>query len=167
MSQIQLDIDLEKKIYKIIDDKMVELKRKVHDYEYELIWDRYISTDINNDYYVKIEISMNVIIMEISEYCSNVSDSDIEDENIEEKLEELYNECIENTLDEINNDFALRNTLNLVTDRYEIKTYPVYCDSDYCRVGGEIDITIKSIDIVDIKRLMYYLEYIITLFIEL
>ncbi|MEM1724624.1 MAG: hypothetical protein QXW71_02455 [Thermoplasmata archaeon] len=155
MSQIQLDIDLEKKIYKIIDEELGELKRKVlHGYEYELEWDRYISTDINNDYYVKIEILVTQKFMEISEYC-NVSN-----------LEELYNECIENTLDEINSN-ALRNKLYLVTDTYEIKTYPLYCDSDYCQVGGVMEITIKSIDIPDIKRLMHYLEYIITLFIEL
>ncbi|MEM4767456.1 MAG: hypothetical protein QXN51_05155 [Ignisphaera sp.] len=168
MSQIQLDIDLEKKIYRIIDDKLIELKRKVYDHEYTIEWDRWIST-IDGNYYVKIEISIITKFMEISEYCSsNIEELEIEEKELEEKeIEELYNECMENLLDEINSDYALRNIMSLISDKYEIKSYPIYCDSDYCKVGGGIEIVIKSIDIADIQRLMYYLEDILTLFIEL
>jgi len=167
MSKTEITAELEKKIYDIIDSEMNEIKRELTHYEYVIDHDRYINV-VGNDYYVKLIITIYTKFFEISEHCSNLNSNILyEKELSEEELEKLYDQCYEETLNEINEEYAIDKNIEIETNEYEITSYILKCEGDYCKVGGELNITIKSVDLNDIKHLMYYLKDIIRLYIEL
>lgn len=153
-NQIQIDKEIyskmEKLIYTLIDEELSKIRKElIHQKEYDMKWDRYISTDT-----VKINIEITTKLMEISESCANVDDNE-------------YHECIENIIDEVNCEYALYNYIKISTKDYEITTYSIECDGDYCDIGGGLDIVINSVDYAFVSHFMHYVKDIITLFIEL
>ncbi len=126
-------------------------------------------------------------VMEISEYCSidieqleyisdieipdHVNDiDDIDDPELREKVEklvdELYDQCIDDTLSEINEN-AIYIDMRIESDLVEIYSEPITCDGDYCKTGGQLTIVIKSLDYSDIQYALYIIKNAIKLYLDL
>ncbi len=111
MNLEEFEENIKKIINEITDYYDVDVKFEEYEYDKELI------VRVYRKYY------------EISEYCSEVSES-----------EEEFNGCVENTLEEINEESSINLELKYVSNDIIIDAYPLVCDRDYCRVGLEVRI---------------------------
>ncbi len=152
------------KLVDIVLDQLREIANEISYYEYDVDYNVSVG-DRDISVYIRIYTKFMEISEECSEYVSEyASDKEIDND---EELEELYNGCVEDLMSEINSNYAIYNEITVITDKVDIFTYPLECNEDYCSVGGEIVVRIKSLDYADVQHVLHYLKDIVKLYVEL
>jgi len=159
---------LEEIVKSIVYETIHELNNELQD-EYQFKVYSIFTTVENYDLNIEIDLSYSMKLMEISyavgegfnEYISEIEESEGR-ELSEDEIDELWRERYDNTLSELNSEYAYFVEANLKYDLSEIYPFysggleieinPLLCDSDYCDVGAEINIKFKAIRIETVEK---------------
>jgi len=151
-----LSLDLTLDVEKIEN----ELKEVISSY-----YDIDVKVEKVEEYKYYIEVNVYRKYYEISEYCASALEESpyISEELSEDEIEELFNECMQEALSDINAESMINLELEYTTDYAKVRAYPLRCFGDYCRVGLAIEAEIVSSTLSEedvIKLFKPFLEFV-------
>ncbi|MEM4005112.1 MAG: hypothetical protein QXM43_05700 [Desulfurococcaceae archaeon] len=185
MSQVQTPQTQNQDVHSFINEFLLKLRDNITGWDTN--WE--VSVDSNKER-ISIKIEFTVSFLTPTRPCDNYDLNDIIDyfeldvpksivenaktiDDLPDEYKELfreyaktyYNECVEDELDDINQEYAIGTSIEYETEYMAVKSYPILCYGDNCRVGGGLKITIKTLDKHLVEKALMNVSMLVALYL--